>query len=286
MKAMFKYLPVLLFIGAIACKKVENKVYLTGGTPPNLTISTPTVRLEPGDEDKLAIRFNWTNPNFALNTGSSSHDVSYTFELDTLGGNFNSSNKYSTLISKDFTLSFTVAELNGILVNTMKLRVRPTRRVYTMEARVIATIGIGGRQISNKVSFTLSPFPAPPKVTPPSTNRLFITGEATPLNWMSGNGDTSLAYLQEFKRVADTLYVLDSFRLVADKEFLFVPRYNNWSAVAPDPEKYGTVKATNNMNPLGDEFQRFGNNHKAPSITGFYRIEVNFQSGRTTLTLK
>jgi starch-binding outer membrane protein SusE/F len=284
MKSIIRLMILLLLTGAGACKKVENKVYFEGGTPPQLSVNTNAVRLEPGEEGNNAITFRWTNPNYRFNTGVSSQDVTYLLQIDTLGANFSSKNKYETSIAKDFVKSFTVSELNDIMGNTILIPVGLTipRKTYTFQARIISSIGASVKLTSNVINFTARPFAPPPKVDPPAANELFITGEASPANWMGG-GDAPIV-AQKFTKVNDTYYVLNSIRLNGGKEFLLVPRYGNWSAVSPDPEKYGSVKGTNDMNPFGDEFQRFGNNHKAPAETGNYKIEVNFQTGKTTLT--
>ena len=93
-----KHISQLLFSIALllvmtGCEKAENKVYFEGGTPPQLSASTPIVVLEPGLESNVALVLNWTNPDYKFTTGISSQDVTYTLEMDTLGGNFNSSNK-------------------------------------------------------------------------------------------------------------------------------------------------------------------------------------------------
>ncbi|MBX9783016.1 MAG: SusE domain-containing protein [Chitinophagaceae bacterium] len=284
MKSIIRFTAFFILTGIAACKKVENKIYFGGGTAPVVSANTNAVRLEPGEEGNLALRLNWTNPDYKFTTGTSSQDVNYTLEIDTLGANFGSKNKYVTVIAKELTKSFTVAELNDIMGNTILIPVGLSipRKTYTFQVRITSGIGSAVKLVSNVLTFTARPFAPPPKVDPPASNELFITGEATPANWMSG-GDAPVA-AQKFTKVSDTYYMLNSIRLNGGKEFLLVPRYGNWSAVSPDPEKYGSVKLTKDMNPFGDEFQRFGNNHKSPPETGNYKIEVNFQTGKTTLT--
>lgn len=58
-----------------------------------LTLSATNVSLEPGNETKEALRLNWTNPDYMFTTGVSSHDVTYTIEIDVEGGKFESANK-------------------------------------------------------------------------------------------------------------------------------------------------------------------------------------------------
>jgi len=131
-----KFSLLLAMVSFFACKKVENKIHFESGTSPVLTASTAAVRLEPGEETNTALTLRWTNPEYKFTTGISSQDVKYTLELDTLGGNFSSSKKYTTVFAKDLVKDYTVAELNGILGNTMLLQLEP-RRTYTLQARII-----------------------------------------------------------------------------------------------------------------------------------------------------
>src|SRR6476620_6990345 len=83
-----------------SCSKKENKIIYEGGNPPALTGSATTISLESGQESTIALVLNWTNPAYRFTTGISSQDVTYTLEMDTLGANFNSSKKYTTVFSK------------------------------------------------------------------------------------------------------------------------------------------------------------------------------------------
>lgn len=186
MKKIIKQLYTPLFLLALAaCEKAENKIYFEGGTNPVLTASTQAVVLEPGLENQRAIRFSWTNPEYRFTTGVSSHDVKYTLEIDTLGGNFRSGKKFTTVISKDLVKEYTVGELNSIMGNTMILQLRP-RRSYTFEARITASLGTNVNVVpltSNVVRFTATPFQPPPKVPVPTAGTLWITGDAVASGW-------------------------------------------------------------------------------------------------------
>src|SRR4029077_6705277 len=135
MKHIFQLLSsAVLLLALTSCKKAENKIFFEGGTPPALSASTANVVLEPGLEANTAIVLKWTNPDYKFTTGISSQDVTYTIDIDTAGGNFASTNKYKTVVSKDLSLTYTVGQLNTILGNTMLLPLSP-RRVYTLQFR-------------------------------------------------------------------------------------------------------------------------------------------------------
>lgn len=273
-----KHIPQLLFSSLLllticACEKAENKVFFEGGTPPSLSSSTTNVVLEPGLESQPAVAFRWTNPDFKFTTGLSSQDVTYTFEMDTLGANFGSSIKYSTVVSKDLAKSYTVAELNGILGNTMVLQLDP-RRQYTLQVRIIASIGTSVKLPSNVISFTTTPFAPPPKVTPPSSGTLYITGSATAGNWMSA-GDPELVS-QKFTRLSNTLYQI-TVALIGKQSYTFVPVYGDWS------NKYSIAKKNDPNEVNGGDFQVGGEDILAPDASGNYKITVDFQLGKFTV---
>ena len=210
MKHIFQLLfSSILLLAIISCKKAENKVYFEGGTPPQLSASTSNVVLEPGTESNVALVLNWTNPDYDFTTGISSQDVTYSLEMDTMGGNFSSSNKVTTVIAKDTRKVYTVGELNGILGNTMVLQLDP-RRSYTLQARVTSSISVSGggaaaKLTSNVISFATKPFAPPPKVPPPTNGTLWATGDAFASGWgnpLPAPYDVS----QQFTKVSNTLY--------------------------------------------------------------------------------
>jgi hypothetical protein len=267
-----KYISPLLFFSILllavsSCEKEENKIYYEAGTPPVVTASATDISLEPGQEDNLALALSWTNPNYQFTTGPSSHDVTYTLEIDTAGANFSSSKKYTSVIAKEMSKSYTVAELNGILGNDMLLQLNP-RRDYAMELRIISSIGSGAKLISNVVAFTTKPFAPPPKVELPTTGKLYLVGDASPGGWSNPVPVPS----QEFTQISNTLYEL-TIALTGDKSLLFLPLNGDWG------DKYGWAGANNANNPNGDNLRRGGGDIKVPAASGTYKITVNFQLG-------
>ena len=279
MLKVFFSLAALLAIAS--CKKAENKDFFEGGTAPVLTASATNVPLEPGSENNPAITFKWTNPDYSFTTGISSQDVSYTIEMDTLGANFGSKIKYSTVIANNLSKTYTVAELNGILGNDMQLQLNP-RRNYTIQMRVVSSISVsgGGKRLqltSNVVSFTTKPFAPPPKVPPPATGHLYLVGDAT------GGGWTNPVPLpdQEFTKISNTLYEI-TVPLSGGKHYLFLPLNGDWG------NKYA-VHDGSTQPPDGGEFGYNGGNPfynadiPGPTTAGNYKISVNFQLGKYTV---
>lgn len=271
----------LLLVVISSCKKDENQVFLEEATPPALTATrTGTIPLSFATANNEAIALTWTNPDYQFTTGTSSQDVRYTLEIDTTGANFTNPKRQTITISNDMSRAFTVAEFNNFLLNQLQL---DSLSNHNIEIRVTASIGGAAAIASNVLKFTgVRPYAIPPVVTPPASNTLFITGSATPGNWMGG-GDPELP-AQKFTRINKTLYVLNSIQLIGGQSYLLVPRYGNWTPVPPDPEKYGFIGAGNQNNVDGDDFKALGGDIKSPAATGLYKIEVDFQRGKFTVT--
>lgn len=258
------------------CEKDENRIFFEGGTEPVLTASTTAANLQPppADESVQAIAFNWTNPEYQFTTGISSQDVTYSLEFDTAGANFNSGAKFETTIARDLSKSYTVAELNNILGNGMRLT---PRRQYRIEARVVSTLGQNAVPlISNVVTFTATPYPPPPKVPIPVTGRLYIVGNATPGGW--NNPVPTPA--QEFTKLSETEFEITLPLGGAGTFYLFLPENGSWASKYAVPNN-GAPGIAN-----GGEFRFYasgGQDFPAPATPGNYKISVDFQDGQFTV---
>ena len=116
-------------------------------------------------------------------------------------------------------------------------------------------------------TYTVTPYLGP---TPLPTN-LFIVGDATDGGW---NNPVPVA-TQKFTRVSLSDYQL-TVNLTAGKSYLFLPVNGDWS------HKFGGSSAT------GGTILADGNvpssNTPAPATTGSYLIDVNFLTGKYTVT--
>ena len=261
-----------------SCDKEETKIYYQGGTPPALAATTGADFNYPNAEE-TALTLTWTNPEYQFTTGVNSHDVSYNVEIDTATDFSNPSKKVIT-VSKDLSYSFKVSDLNDIMLNQLNLQPDAT---HTLQIRVISSLSNNTVQlVSNVIQFTAFAYSIPPKVTPPSTGTLYITGSATQASWQCGCGESAPAD-QTFTQVSPTLYELTT-TLTGGGSYLFLPRYGTWNAFPPDPEKYGGVGANNTNNVNGDEFKAKGGDLLAPAESGTYKIVVDFQKGKFTVT--
>lgn len=274
---MKNYLKALVLIavsamGFAGCQKDENRNFFLGGKNPVLAANKSSVALSPTTEADQAIAFTWTNPDYEFSTGLSSQDVQYTLEMD-VNAAFTSPSKYVTTISKDMVKSFTVLELNNILGNTMVLEFG---KEHTINARILSSLKYEGSTnavlASNTVTFKATPYAPPPAVTPPSTGKLVLVGNGSPGGWDNNANNT-----QVFTQRSPTLYDI-TINLVANGSVLFLPVPGSWDV------KYGWDGSNNANNVTGDKLALGGGDIKVPATSGSYKITVNFQTGRFTIT--
>jgi hypothetical protein len=257
-----------------ACNKQVSKIYFEGGTAPVLTL-TQVSNLEYANADKTAFVLNWTNPNYQLTTGVSSQDVSYKIQMDTAGSNF--SHPYEITVSKELSYSFTVSQFNDILQNQMNLL--PAMQ-HTIEIKVIASMANNAVPLpSDSIQYLATPYVIPPKITPPASGELYITGSATDGGWMVGNGVGVPVPTQQFTKV-DDLHFTITVHLNGGQEYLFLPVNGDWG------HKYACKKKADQPKSGGDFGLDLSDNFPAPDASGTYKIDVDFQKGKYTVTLQ
>jgi hypothetical protein len=285
MKKIIKQIFILASLVAVfaSCKKDEKRVQFEGGTDPVLTASVTNNEVIPlafVNADNEAIKFSWTNPDYQFTTGLSSQDVNYTIEIDKAGEDFSSDVKKTISIANDLSTTLTQAVLDDILLNQLSL---PKDVQNSIEVRVKANLLSGaGIVYSNSYTFLVTPYAIPPKVTPPGTpplyadGRLFLVGSATPGGWNNPVPEPA----QEFTQVAGsegTKYEI-IVPISGGGSYLFLPVNGSWNA------KFGYTGANNTNNPDGDDFKPGGGDMLAPAGSGNYKIEVDFQRGKFTVT--
>jgi hypothetical protein len=174
-------------------------------------------------------------------------------------------------ISKELSVSFTQSQINDFMLNQLNLSTGVT---YNLQIRVIASLNNdNGKVISNTLSFEATPYAIPPKVAPPSGGELFMVGSATPGGW---NNPVPVPG-QKFTQITPTLYEL-VVDITGGNSYLFLPINGFWGA------KYGGLGANNTNNPNEDEFKPEGGDLIAPATSGRYKVTVDFQRGKFTLT--
>ena len=259
-----------------SCKKDEQKVVFENGTSPVLTSTTATnVPLSYTGASSQAINLTWTNPNYQLNTGLSSYNVSYQVEIDTAGANFTNPNKKVISITNDLGLSMSQSDFNDLLLNQLQLAPAVAHNVEVrVKSYLVTNTGV---QYSNVLKFTATPYSIPPKVTPPTSGSLYIVGDATSGGWDNPISATYLA-AQQFIQVSPTLYRIPSIALVGGKDYKFIAVNGSWA-------DQWSVKINEDPKSItGGDIVFNAANVKAPPISGNYKIEVDFQRGKFTVT--
>lgn len=256
-----------------ACNKQVSKIYFESGTAPVLTL-TQVSSLEYANADKTAFVLNWTNPNYQLTTGVSSQDVSYKIQMDTAGSNF--SHPYEITVSKELSYSFTVSQFNDILQNQMNLS--PAIQ-HIIEIKVIASMANNSVPLpSDSIQYLATPYVIPPKVAPPASGELYIIGNA-----LTGNDDGWKnpvdATKYKFTKTDDLHYTI-TVSLTGGLDYLFLPVNGDWS------HKYACKKKADQPKSGGDFGLDLSDNFPAPDASGTYKIDVDFQKGKYTVTLQ
>lgn len=278
MKKLSKILFVagLITISLLACKKDENQIFYSGGTAPVLSASkanNSTLSVTFAEKDNELFKLIWTNPNYQMSTGLSSQDVNYTIEIDTTGANFTNPKRKVISVSKDLMRSFTVGEFNDMLLNQLELN---TTMNHNIEVRVKSNLVNNTalpQLISNTMKFVVKPYALPPKVDLPTSGELYMVGNATPGGWSNPVPTPS----QKFTQISPTQYEI-TIAITGGNSYLFLPVNGSWA------DKYGFDGANNANVEAGDNLKRGGGDMKAPAASGNYKIVVNFQTGKFSLT--
>jgi hypothetical protein len=285
---MKKFFKTILYTGAAglflitSCKKDETKVYFTGGTAPVLSsTATDSIPLPYSDTSGTAVTFSWTNPNYSFSDGISSLDVTYYLQIDTNGANFSSSAMQTIAISSSLSQTFTVAAFNTILGNGMLLSLNQPHNIqvrleallspYTSGSAVVAPL------ISNVFNYMVTPYAPPPAITPPPNDSLYIVGAAIAAdNWANPMPSASIPS-ETFTEISPTEYKI-TVALVGGAEYKLISQNGSWN------EQWSV--ATVDSEPNGGPFVFNGANCIAPAASGTYIIDVNFQTGKFTVTLQ
>ena len=259
----------LVFLAS--CSKEEDREIFLGGKVPVLAASVSgSIPLGFATENNAAVKFSWTNPEYDFASGISSQDVVYTLEIDVAGASFSGANKKAISISKELSIAYTQKEFN-IILSDLQLKLNTPASI---EVRVIASLGAAvTRLTSNVMRFNVTPFAPPPKVPVPTMGTLWIIGDAVASGW---NNPLPQPFVinQRFTKVTDTQYEL----VVALKPgaYKLIQENGVWGT------QYHMVEGT----ASGGTFQKKDSDpaFPGPATAGNYKIVVDFQTGRFTVT--
>jgi starch-binding outer membrane protein SusE/F len=272
MKNIFKYLfPALTVVIVLAsCKKEENQIFFEGGTAPVLTASsTAAMVLTPANAANQAVKFSWTNPNYAFTTGVSSQNVTYVLQVDTTGANFTSPTRQEISISNDLQLTYTVKELNQVFAKMNLQENIP----HNIEYRIKASLVNGSVPLySNVIKTTVTPYLDVAVPLPPS-GQLYITGNAMASDW-TNNPPVS----QRFTKLSNTEFTI-TVPFTPGKQYKFLSTLNQWQPQYGGRDANGGDMGYN----MGLPGQSDPDAIPTPDVAGNYKITVNFKTGKYTV---
>jgi len=267
MKHILKiFSPLLLLIVFVAsCDKVKDLPKYESGVIPVLSATASTLAPAPADSNNSVITFSWTNPGFATDTAT----AKYVLQIDSAGRDF--SRAVSKTVIGKYNTSFTAKELNTILIGFGFL----FNRAYDVDIRLVASYGNNNDQkISNIIKLNFKTYVVPPKIAPPVTGRLFLVGSATQGGWNNPVPTPT----QEFGKIDSVTYV-GVFQLNGGAEYLMLPANGDWG------NKFSVANNTvAGLNAGGDFGFNLSDNFPGPSTSGLYKILVNFQTGKFTVS--
>ena len=255
-----------------SCEKEETKEQFLGGNAPQLKASlNGSIPLSFLTENNVAVTFSWTNPEYNFASGISSQDVSYTLEVDVAGKSFKGATKKTISISKDLSVTYSQKELN-IVLSDLQLKLNTPASI---DVRVSASIGTAATTlVSNSLTFNVTPYAPPPKVPIPAQGNLWVVGDAFLSGWNNPLPDP-FVNSQKFTRVSETLYELQ----VAFKG-------GGAYKMLQDNGVWGTQYHMVEGDATGGVFQKKDSDPAfvGPAVAGNYKIVVDFQTGKFTVT--
>lgn len=250
-----------------ACNKIDPVDPLPTyalGVSPVLSSSVSTIAPPVADSNKAVVTFTWTNPKYSNDSAT----TRYILQVDSAGRNFTKA--VSTTIIGNLSRTFLAKE-----INTMVLGLGFNYNLQqTAEVRVISSYNNNNEQYkSNTLRITFTPYVTPPKVVPPTSNKLFLVGSATATGWNNPVGAG-----QQFTRLDSVTYE-GTFYLNGGGEYLMLPVNGDWS------HKFAVAdKTLTGLNAGGIFGYDLNDNIPGPVATGMYKIRVDFQRGFYTVT--
>jgi hypothetical protein len=198
-------------------------------------------------------------------------DVAYTLEIDEAGKEFKGPNKKAISISKDLNIVYTQKQFN-IILSDLQLK---TNVAASIDVRIVASLGSEATKLfSNALRFNVTPFAPPPKVPVPAAGTLWIIGDAVGSGW---NNPLPSPYVtsQKFTKVTETLYEL-VLTMGGGGAYKLIQENGVWGTQyhRVDGNAYAGTFEKKDADPA----------FLGPDEAGTYKIVVDFQTGKFTVT--
>lgn len=274
MKHFSKIIIAVLSLGFLfaSCDKADDLPFYGTGTSVLLTSSVSSIAPAPADSNNTVVTFSWTNPKHEQDSSL----YKYVIEIDSTTRNFTKAVSKSIIGTK--SISYTAKEINNILLSFGFAY----NTAYDLDVRVTSSYGNNNEQLrSNTVKINFKTYKVPPKVALPAGSKLWANGGALPWSW-TGNPPTPQS---EFSRLDNETWGA-VFNLGANNEFLVLSQNGGTD---PYNQKYAVPNNTIPTITAGGDFGFYppgtgGDNFKSPAAAGWYKMEMNFQSGKFTIS--
>ncbi|KIC95216.1 SusE domain-containing protein [Flavihumibacter solisilvae] len=267
MKFILKYSFVVLLavLFATGCDKVNDLPEYESGNAPALATSVSAIAPAPADSLEPAVTFTWSYPAYA----SDSSSIKYVIEIDSAGRNFSNASK--RVVTGALSSTYLSKEINEILLGFGFEFGKP----YDMEVRITSSYSNNNdKKMSNVIAMKMTPYKIPPRVELPSSGKLFLVGDASDGGWSNPVPAPS----QEFSRLDETTFE-GVFHLTGSKQYLILPVNGSWD------NKYSVEdNSIPGLSSGGDFGYNKPGNFPGPANDGMYKIVVNFQTGKFSVT--
>lgn len=272
MKTYLRFISIFFLAGLAlnSCSKEEIDSVFKDGVAPTLSSSVNRVNLVPADSSRNVISFNWSDPNYQIDGEKTSHNVTYTLEIDSLGKNFAKPQRIT--VTNALSNPINGKEFNRMLAN---LNIADSARNYSLAIRVKAALYLPSTElVSNIINLTVSPYSTEPVALYPVPDNLFLVGDATVGGWNNPVPTPG----QKFTKL-DKFTFGGVFQLTGGNKYLFLPTNGDWG------HKYAIANAgAAGMREGGDFIVDSGQDIPAPLASGNYKIIVDFVKGKYTVT--
>lgn len=264
----------------IACNKEAPLSTFKNGEAVQITLSSSQITPNVSDSNRapLVIRFN--NPQFA----TSLSNVKFVTQIDLRGNNFANPLTSTVIGSRIDSIQ------NKVINDFLLKRGVGFGQLVDLQVRAIGSYANNNdQQMSQVLDLKFRAYRIPPQVTPPTTNKLFIVGDATNAWWNSSLINNGINYLpsQEFLRLSATSYAAKiNFVPGPGKAYLLLPRADDmgWDL------KYAIAAGAPASAAFGGRFgyrpasNTWDVNFPGPPAGGWHTLRFDFQSGLYTVT--
>lgn len=261
---------ILLFtavaaLGITACDKLDPLPQYGLGVDPVAAVSSSNIAPAPADSLKDALTVSWSDPGYATDTSK----VKYLVQIDSAGRNFSKASTREVIGKRSTT--FTARELNNIMLAWDFA----FNKAYDLDVRVISSYNNNNeKRNSNTIRIKGTPYKIPPRVELPTSGKLFLVGDASEGGW----SNPVPVPKQEFTRLDETTWV-GIFSMKGGKQYLVLPVNGSWD------NKYSVASnSVPGLNTGGDFKYNAPDNFPGPATDGVYKIVLDFQAGKFTVT--